>query len=100
MVHRLSLIRGFHLHASDGEIGHVDDFLIDEATLQIRYLMVDTSNWIGGTWVAVSPASVTSIEWAEQRLHVALTREEIKNSPTMLEANVPSHEMTPPFLIM
>ncbi len=54
MVHRLNLIQGFHVHATDGHIGHVDDFLIDESSWQIRYLVVDTSNWLG-KWVAVAP---------------------------------------------
>ena len=55
MLHRLSRINGFHVHGTDGPIGHVDDFIVDEATWQIRYLVVDTSNWMGGKWVAISP---------------------------------------------
>jgi len=61
---------------------------------------VDTSNWMGGKWVAISPASVTRVEWADQRIQVSLTREEIKSSPTLDEANVPSHELTPRFVIL
>src|SRR5688572_29983193 len=37
-------LTGFHIEATDGEIGHVDDFLIDEDSWRIRYLVVDTSN--------------------------------------------------------
>ena len=50
-------------------------------TWQIRYLVIDTSNWMGGKWVAVSPSSVTHIEWAKRSVTVGLTREEIKTSP-------------------
>ena len=67
MLHRLSRIRGFHVGATDGPLGHIDDFIVDEATWQIRYLVIDTSNWLGGKWVAVSPTSVTGIEWAQRR---------------------------------
>ena len=74
MVHRLSLIQGFHVHASDGYIGHVDDFLLDESAWQIRYIVVDTSNWLGGKWVAVSPTSVTRIDLSNREVHMALTR--------------------------
>jgi hypothetical protein len=88
------------MRASDGPLGHVDDFIVDEKTWQVRYLVVDTSNWMGGKWVAVSPTSVTRIEWAEQRLYVSLTQDEIKTSPTLDEANVPSHELTPRFVIL
>lgn len=100
MTHRLSRIRGFHMHAVDGEIGHVDDFLMDETTWAIRYLVVDTNNWIGGKWVAISTTSVSRIDWSNQQIHVALTRAEIKQSPTLEEAQVPTYELTPPFFIM
>lgn len=100
MVHRLSRIQGFHVHATDGELGHVDDFLVDEQASRISYLVVDTSNWLGGKWVAVAPSSVSRIDWENQQVHVALTRNEIRDSPGMEEANVPSHEMTPGFVIM
>ena len=93
-VHRLSKITGFHVRATDGPIGHVDDFIVDEVTWQVRYLVIDTSNGLGGKWVAISPSSVTGMDWAERRVHVALTRDEIRNSPTLDEANVPSHELT------
>jgi hypothetical protein len=100
MLHRLSRIRGFHVRATDGALGHVDDFIVDEETWQVRYLVVDTSNWMGGKWVAISPTSVTKVEWADQRIQVALTKDEIESSPTLDEANVPSHELTPRFVIL
>jgi hypothetical protein len=100
MVHRLSRIRGFHMRATDGAMGHVDDFIVDAENWQIRYLVVDTSNWMGGKWVAISPTAVTKVEWAEQRIYVALSQEEIRNSPTLDEANVPSYELTPRFVIL
>ena len=52
MLHKTSRLKGFHLHATDGEIGHVDDFLVDPAW-KVAYLVVDTSNWIGGKSVLV-----------------------------------------------
>lgn len=100
MVHRLSRVQGFHVHATDGAIGHVDDFLMDEQLSRLCFLVVDTSNWLGGKWVAVSPASVTDVDWIEQIVHVAMTRDEIRRSPSMEEAAVPSHEMTPGFVII
>jgi hypothetical protein len=100
MLHRLSRVRGFHVRASDGPMGHVDDFIVDEQSWQVRYLVVDTSNWLGGKWVALSPASVSRIEWTEQRLYVDLTQDEVRNSPTLDEANVPSYELIPRFVIL
>ena len=100
MLHRLSRIQGFHVGATDGPMGHIDDFIVDPTTWQIRYVVIDTSNWMGGKWVAVAPSSVSRIDWVQQAVHVSLTRDEIKKSPGMEEANVPSHELTPGFVIM
>ena len=55
MLHKTSYLKGFHLHATDGEIGHVDDFLVDPGW-NVRYLVVDTSNWIGGKSVLIAPS--------------------------------------------
>ena len=100
MLHRLSRMNGFHVRAADGPIGHIDDFIVDDSTWDVRYLVVDTSNWMGGKWVAVSPSAVTGIEWAEQRITMGLTRDEIRHSPTLDEAKVPSHELTPRFVFL
>ena len=100
VVHRLSRIKGFHVQGTDGPLGHIDDFLIDEAASRVCYLMVDTSNWMGGKWVAVSSASIDRVDWTHGTVHVALTRDEIRKSPSLEEANVPSHEMTPGFVII
>jgi hypothetical protein len=100
VVHRLSRIRGFHVHATDGSIGHIDDFLADETAARICFIVVDTSNWLGGKWVAIAPSSINRIDWANQVVHLSLTRQEIRSSPSMEEANVPPYEMTPGFVIM
>jgi hypothetical protein len=88
-------VKGFHIHATDGEIGHVDDFVIDDATWAIQYLVVDTSNFIGGKWVVVSPSVITSIEWGKLRVDVSLTREQIKQAATLENLNVPPAEKWP-----
>ena len=95
MLHRLNQVKGFHIHATDGQIGHVDDFLIDEETWTIRYVIVDTSNFFGGKWVVVSPSVVTRIEWGNLRVDVSLTRAQIKNGPTLENLDVPPSEKLP-----
>lgn len=72
---------GYHLEASDGAIGHVDEFLVDERSWQIRYLVVDTRNWLPGRKVVVAPAWIESTDWIRRRLVVNLTRDAIKHSP-------------------
>jgi sporulation protein YlmC with PRC-barrel domain len=73
-------VAGYHLHAADGEIGHVDDFVVDDRTWTIQYLLIDTSNWIGGRAVLIPPAQAWQIEWPRQLVHIDLTREEVENS--------------------
>lgn len=72
---------GYHLHASDGEIGHVHGFLVDEETWAIRYLVVDTSNWWIGHKVLIAPPWISGVSWADGTVSVDLTREAIRNAP-------------------
>lgn len=74
------VVKGYHLHATDGEIGHVESFLIDDDWV-IRYLVVDTSNWWGGRRVLVAPAWIRSVNWNESTVSVDLTRDAIRHSP-------------------
>ena len=68
-------VAGYHIRASDGEIGHVDDFVVDATTWRIQHLLIDTSNWIGGRSVLISPASVERVSWAERLVYVSMARE-------------------------
>jgi uncharacterized protein YrrD len=70
------------------EIGKVHDVLFDDHRWVVRYLVVDTGGWLSGRRVLVSPAAIESIDWSARRLHVALTREQIENSPS-IEADRP-----------
>ena len=93
---------GYHLHARNGEIGHVDDFLIGEDSWRIRYLLVDTSNWIGGRSVIVSPETVESIDKDRGQLYVAADREAIKQAPELesIQSALDLTETGPPFTII
>jgi hypothetical protein len=51
-------VTGFQVHAIDGEIGHVEDFLVDDSDWSIRYIKIDTKNWWPGSRVLISPRSV------------------------------------------
>lgn len=74
-------VKGYHIRAADGEIGHVEDFIVDDADWVIRYMVVNTRNWLPGRKVLITPPWVESIEWAERRVQVDLTREGVKESP-------------------
>jgi uncharacterized protein YrrD len=74
-------VSGHHVEASDGEIGHVEDFLIDDQTWAIRYLIVDTKDWLPGKKVLISPKWIERVSWSEKQVVVDLTREAIQQAP-------------------
>jgi hypothetical protein len=74
-------VTGYHIKAIDGEIGHIENFLIDDTSWDIRYLIIDTRNWWPGEHVLLSPYAVQTISWADRHLDIGATREEVKSSP-------------------
>lgn len=74
-------ILGYRLHARDGEIGHVEDFLANNRSWAVRYMIVDTRNWLPGRKVLVAPAWIESVDWHSRLVAVGLKREAVKESP-------------------
>jgi len=78
-------VSGHRIQATDGEIGHVEDFVIDDQTWAMRYLFFDTRNWWPGKKVLVSPQWIERVSWSEKAVFVNLSRETIKQSPEYAE---------------
>jgi hypothetical protein len=74
-------VAGYHIKATDGDIGHVDDFIVDDKTWAIRYIIVDTRNWLPGKKVLLAPTWASKIEWVKGGVYVNLTRDTVKESP-------------------
>lgn len=72
---------GYHIQARDGEIGHVEDFILSEPIWDIQYMVVDTRNWLPGRRVLVALQWIIQVAWAEQKVHLDLLRRTVKNSP-------------------
>ena len=85
-------VSGYHVQASDGEIGNVEDFIIDEEAWAIRYLIINTRNWWPGKVVLVSPRWIERVSWGELKVFVNLTREAIKQSPEYTEESLPTRD--------
>jgi len=77
----IAAIAGSHIHASDGEIGHVEDFLIADADWSVHYLVVDTKNWLPGKKVLISPRSVRDMDWTDRLVSLDVDRQHVKDSP-------------------
>jgi hypothetical protein len=72
---------GYRVRASDGEVGHVDNFLVDDETWRIQYFVIDTRNWLPGRKVLVAPDWVRDVDWVAQKVHADLTRDAVRASP-------------------
>ncbi len=81
-----NVVSGYHIQASDGEIGNVEDFIVDDQTWAIRYLIINTRNWWPGKEVLVSPKLIERVSWDESKVFVNLTRKTIKQSPEYTES--------------
>ncbi|MGA1843879.1 MAG: PRC-barrel domain-containing protein [bacterium] len=81
MLRSVKGLEGYSIKAKDGTIGSVRDFFFDDQQWTIRYLVVDTCNWLPGKKVLVPIQWITEVDWAGSKVHVDLTRETLKNYP-------------------
>jgi hypothetical protein len=79
-------VTGYHIEATDGEVGHVYGFVLDDEAWAIRFLEVATKNWWPGKKVLVSPSWIKRVSWTESKVYLDLSREAIKDGPPYAEA--------------
>jgi hypothetical protein len=77
---------GFHIEAADGEIGHMDEFVVDDEAWAIRYIEVATRNWWPGKKVLVSPAWIERVSWTNSKVYTGLSRETIETAPEYVDS--------------
>jgi uncharacterized protein YrrD len=85
-------VSGYHIQATNGEIGHIEDFIVDDETWTIRYLIVDTQNWWPGKKVLVSPQWIERVSWNDSKIFVNLSREVIQQSPEYAHESPPTRD--------
>ena len=76
MLRSVSGMRGFTIHATDGDMGAVDEFLFDDEHWTMRYLVAHTGDWLTGRLVLVSPMAFRAVAWDRETFDVALTRQQ------------------------
>ena len=74
-------IIGYHIQAQDQEIGHVEDFVIEDATWTISDLLIDTRNWWPGKKVVIPHDAIQTVSWIDRVIVVGPTHEQIQNAP-------------------
>ena len=80
----------YRLQATDGNIGHVGDLLLEEKTWAVRYLVVETGHWWLGHQVLIAPQWIDQISWPDRRVSVNVTRQAVKRAPAYHSAVPPS----------
>jgi hypothetical protein len=77
-------IVGYHIHASDGEIGHVTDVLVKDSDWGVHYLVVDTRNWWPGKKILLSPRSIRDIDWINRQVDLNEAQQRVKEAPAYI----------------
>ena len=82
-------VTGNPIQAVDGAIGHVEDFIIDDETWAIRYLVIDTEKWWQeGKKLLISPQWIERVSWLESKVFVNLPSEAIQLAPEYTEKTI------------
>jgi hypothetical protein len=81
----MATVTGYHIQAKDGEIGHIEDFILDDQTWEIRYLIINTQNWWPGKKVLIAPDWIENVSWKESKVFVKVLRDAIKSAPEYFE---------------
>jgi sporulation protein YlmC with PRC-barrel domain len=86
-------IKRFTIAATDGDIGVSKDFLFDDRAWTVRYMYADTNKWLPlGEKVLISPVSLHSIDTEDEKIHVTLSKQQVKDSPSIDEHKTVSRE--------
>jgi hypothetical protein len=93
MLNVISALKGFAIEATDGRIGTVVDFLFDDGSWKVRWLVVDCGSWLEGRKVLIHPSVVSYAGFEYQRFEVTLTKAQVKGSPALLEHQPVSQQM-------
>lgn len=80
-------VTNYHVHATNGDIGHINDFIIDDKTWQIKFIVVDTQNWFGGKKVLIKVEDIKKIDWMENKILLNITTSTVEKSELFKEVD-------------
>jgi len=83
MLRSVKDLEGYAIYATDGDVGFAKDFHFDDEAWVIRYLVVETSDWMASRRVLISAAALGRPNDVEQEIPVAITRQQVENSPDL-----------------
>jgi len=83
MLRSLKELERYKVNATDGDIGSVANFLLDDQRWTVRYLVVQTGGFFSDRSVLITPISFRQVDWSTKQFHLALTMEKVKSSPNV-----------------
>lgn len=86
---------GYYIEATDGDLGHINDFLVDDESWAIKYAVVDTSNWWFGRKVVLDPVLIRDVNWSGRKVSVDISHQSLKNAPPFDSEVHLDHERDP-----
>jgi sirohydrochlorin ferrochelatase len=80
-IYSVGEVLGFRVAATDGDLGGISDFIVDDDTWALDYVVVDTHPFWPGRRVLLAPSWIRSLDWHTKRAAVDLTRKQVEGSP-------------------
>lgn len=74
-------VTGYGVGTKNGEFGYVDDFLIDTKVWVVRYLVLNTGDFLPGRKVIVAAHWVKEISWDNRSVSFDLNIDTLRNGP-------------------
>ncbi len=97
MISSIKDIRGNIVRGADGDIGKIIDVFFDDDRWTIRYLVVETDQWLKGRRVLISPGSLNKVEWKQKVIESPLSYDQVRNAPDINTAQPISRQLETEF---
>lgn len=73
-------VTGYDIQATDGVIGSVSSFMVDDKSWAVGKLVVETGHWFSGKEILIAPDKIERISYEESKVFVKLTMADIKRT--------------------
>lgn len=74
-------VTGYAVVATDGDVGHVEDFLVADVSWRVEYVQIDTGTWWSGRKIIIPPGWIARVEWDDRTVYAAVDRARIQTAP-------------------
>lgn len=80
MLRQIKELGTYRLHATDGDIGHLEQFYFDDRDWKIRYFVMDIGTWLHGKKVLMSPSAIVGVDAPTKTINAAFTKQQVQES--------------------